>query len=308
MIFFNRVPVGRTNSVQETPMTEHDISLWKMLRRPFPLVPRLCQVHQCEWEKICIDVLGCTICSKIHRCSEGNCNLIYTSEARVCEISGMCVYMGNPTNEDFSDRISPYFFCTSQKPFRRTITREQVEACVHSILLSTQSRKAYKIEVQRRSNKMSQYMLQNIESRYKNQSHVNVIDTLESVQALFSHNKLLATFAYDLRFSVSSDIVDSIMRVLNTCQMQWPKNIKPMEVKIYIIGLMYLMRSGVTIHNIQVIPCKPIILYLLPSENLLDPLFQLKSKYITNIENKFKYFFRQISPNTLQEMGFHNYI
>jgi len=38
---------------------------------------------------------------------------------------------------------------------------------------------------------------------------------------------------------------------------------------MYVVGLIYLMRSGVSIYNIQVIPCVPYLVYLLPTENLL---------------------------------------
>ena len=75
-----------------------------------------------------------------------------------------------------------------------------------------------------------------------------------------------------------------------------------MEVKTYVVGLLYLMRAGVIVKNQQVITKVEILECLLPSENLLESIFGFKSKNITDIENRFKFFFRQISMQNLQKM------
>ena len=97
----------------------------------------------------------------------------------------------------------------------------------------------------------------------------------------------------------------SVSHIINTCQWQWLRNIKPMELRMYVVGLIYLMRSGVCICRIQVIPCIPLLVYLLPTENLLETIFAFKSKHVTDIENKFKFYFRQMSHETLLKLGLH---
>ena len=134
----------------------------------------------------------------------------------------------------------------------------------------------------------------------------NAIALLEEVQKDFTHqNKLMCSFNTELRQIVLEKVVSSVSHVINTCQWQWLKNIKPMELRMYVVGLIYLMRSGVSIYNIQVIPCVPYLVYLLPTENLLENIFAYKSKHITDIENKFKFFFRQMSHETLLKLGLH---
>ena len=283
----------------------NDALLWHALRSPFALTPNMRTLHKCQWEKIDMGILGCTLCGAIHICSIKHCPTIQSNDATVCLYSGLCLTNSNIKQEDYSDRVAPYIFCSSNRPARRSITPEQIEDIVTQILLSKQARSAFDIELRRRAHRISHGITVTLQQRDAT-TPCNVIHLIEELQTEFTHqNKLMCDFNADLRRVVIGKVKDSISHVLNTCQWEWVKNIKPLEIRMYIVGLVYLMRSGVRINNIQVIPCVSQLTYLLPTENLLETIFHYKSKHVTDIENKFKFFFRQMPRETLLKLGFH---
>ena len=97
--------------------------------------------------------------------------------------------------------------------------------------------------------------------------------------------QMLCSYNEALRIECVQSVGQKITRILNFYQTHNQKNIKPMEVKTYVVGLLYLMRAGVIVKNQQVITKVEILECLLPSENLLESIFGFKSKNITDIEN-----------------------
>lgn len=282
-----------------------DVLLWHALRRPFALTPEMCRVHKCEWEKIDMGIMGCRLCSTIHKCCIETCPVTQSQDATVCMLSGLCLTNTNFVQDDYSDRVAPYIFCSSNRAAKRLITPDQIREMATYVLLSHKAETAFGIEVRRRAQRMSNSITTLLENQQPN-TETNVIRLLESIQGNFTQqNKLLCAFHTDLRKIVLEKIVTNVSHIINTCQWQWLKNIRPMELRMYVIGLIYLMRTGVSIFNIQVIPCVEYLAYLLPTENLLENMFDYKSKHITDIENKFKFFFRQISHETLLKLGLH---
>lgn len=255
-------------------------------------------------------VLGCSMCSTVHICSIDTCPTAQGQDATVCLLSGLCLTSNNFVQEQYSDRVAPYIFCTSNRSERRSITLDQIREMTTHILLSKQAKTAFEIEVRRRAQRMSNSMGllvdESVASADYTLSSVNVITLLEEIQTNFIHqNKLMCCFNPELRKNVMEKVITSVSHIINTCQWQWLKNIKPMELRMYVVGLVYLMRSGISIYNIQVIPCIPYLVYLLPTENLLETIFDFKSKHITDIENKFKFYFRQMPRETLLKLGLH---
>jgi hypothetical protein len=282
-----------------------DALLWRALRRPFALTPEMRHVHKCQWEKIDMGILGCKLCSAIHICSIDSCPSTQSNDATVCTLSGLCLTNKNFVQDDYSDRVAPYIFCASNRTAQRAVTPEQIREMAVYLLLSKQAETAFNIEVRRRAQRMTNSLALTLEDRSAC-AGANVIRLLEQTQRNFTQqNKLLCDFHPDIRKNVIERVVTSVSHIINTCQWQWLRNIKPMELRMYVVGLIYLMRSGVCICRIQVIPCIPLLVYLLPTENLLETTFAFKSKHVTDIENKFKFFFRQMSHETLLKLGLH---
>ena len=85
------------------------VQAWRLLRMPFALPERCRHAHTCEWERIDVDKSGCRLCSHVHVCGYGVCTaVVETTDALVCEITGLCVRPSNISTSGFSDEVISY--------------------------------------------------------------------------------------------------------------------------------------------------------------------------------------------------------
>jgi hypothetical protein len=76
-----------------------------------------------------------------------------------------------------------------------------------------------------------------------------------------------------------------------------------MEAKPLVIGLLYLLRSGLVHKNITVLPQFRQLSFVLPPESFVS-LFSCKSKIITETENIIKCYLRTLSVEDVQKIGY----
>jgi hypothetical protein len=93
--------------------------------------------------------------------------------------------------------------------------------------------------------------------------------------------------------------------LLRPCKAHLKMKIKNTDIRQIAIGLLYLMRHGIRVHGVSVLPCISELRTVLPSENDLCRKLDFRAKYITDTENKFKYLFRETSPEQLVALNFH---
>ena len=87
--------------------TEQMVDIWRMLRRPFMLPRNSAHCHQCEWEAIDLDVLGCRLCAYIHACDVCTCKeIFFTNDSVVCLISGVALRNVVFAEDEFVDTVS----------------------------------------------------------------------------------------------------------------------------------------------------------------------------------------------------------
>ncbi len=348
---FNAVQESSDNSNKDASNTRSAATLccvkvWEQIRRPFPLTKAMKAFHKCQWEHIEVDVLGCLLCGNIHVCSIESCDCIEIADGMVCVLSGVCVKTKNFKQDEYCDRVMPYCFCENVNKPKRSIGMDKIESCLHELLCSPATKRAYYITTQREINKISTRYVKYVESmqvvqcvqnncdrkantdanreantdanreantdanREDNKKHFkhtstktcNVIEILENVMALGKKTRILCGFNEKLRIQCIDHIKHKILTILNFYQMHCNKGIKPMEIRTYVFGLVYLMRSGIVVNNIQVIAQSSVLNCILPTENLLESHLNFRSKCITDIENRIKFFFRQIHPSLLASL------
>jgi hypothetical protein len=76
-----------------------------------------------------------------------------------------------------------------------------------------------------------------------------------------------------------------------------------MDPTTMVIGLLYLLRSGLVHNNMTVLPQYLLLKYLLPPENYIN-MFGVKSKIITECENIVKCHLRTLSDNDIKDIGY----
>jgi hypothetical protein len=73
-----------------------------------------------------------------------------------------------------------------------------------------------------------------------------------------------------------------------------------------IIGVLFLLRSGLVHKNITILPRYRVLSYLLPSENYTS-MFGVKSKIITESENIVKCHLRTLSDSEIKDIGYESF-
>ena len=69
------------------------------------------------------------------------------------------------------------------------------------------------------------------------------------------------------------------------------------------VGLLYLLRTGIIVHDMVVLPKLPILECILPLESHLGTFFGVRAKCITETENVVKIILRNISKQQLIDAG-----
>jgi hypothetical protein len=80
--------------------------------------------------------------------------------------------------------------------------------------------------------------------------------------------------------------------------------IKPSELQEMAVGLMYLMRTGIYSQGKTILPVIPALGQMLPAEGVLKSHFNIRSKYITENENRAKQCLRHVSCAKLHSTQF----
>ena len=97
----------------------------------------------------------------------------------------------------------------------------------------------------------------------------------------------------------------SINRLVCVCKWKLHMKIKQAEIRNISIGLLYLMKTGIRVHNVCVLPCIEEFHHMLPPESTLIKNHNFKPKHITDVENKFKFFFRDVNMSEFGKLGLH---
>lgn len=280
------------------PLT--DEQAWVCLRQPFALTPGMQLYHQCQWEVFDVDAAGCLLCGRIHRCCARTCRRVQTEDAEVCDITGLCVVDRLYADTEYADTVASYNMGKDLYEKSSTVDRTQILELASQLLVSETSKKVYDLELKRFRMKLHSLLHTKIKKR---KGPVNMVTLLESVIAeMLASSKLAPTYNEPLRHKVLEKAVDNISFIINACIFHMGMPARDMETRILVFGLLYLMRSGVVIEGVQIIPRIPVLKTMLPAENILQPMYGFRPKYVTDVENKFKFMFRGMSMQKVQKL------
>jgi hypothetical protein len=83
----------------------------------------------------------------------------------------------------------------------------------------------------------------------------------------------------------------------------YPEIVQHSRLRGTVIGLMYLMRYGIIVKDVVVLPRLTALHSTLPLESHLQNVFATKGKVITETENTVKQVLKNLSINELQTYG-----
>jgi hypothetical protein len=133
----------------------------------------------------------------------------------------------------------------------------------------------------------------------------NVARDLHNYRLFTKDTDSLAVSLPESRQLVSALCTRVITRFVNTAQQFVRDFMYNMHPRTFVVGILYLMRVGLVAHNIIVLPCVKVLVYLLPCENLLHQYFNIKCKSITEVENIVKLHVRALNIEQLHELAGH---
>lgn len=271
------------------------VACWRKLREPFVL-PHACNAHhKCEWQRIDIDLFGCTLCSSVHACSEQTCqDKIETEDGIVCRLSGIALRTCRFVEEEFMDNVHLTDYCSTQSIFDEELCSSEIEHIVWELLTSRTTRKIYMLGLLKQVDKMKQLV----------RTHESTLDACVQFLCFNTQERHVRPFNLSARKRMAESCVADCYHVMRTLVHAFKMHLKFTDTINIATGTLYLMRAGVHMHGLCVVPQHAILKHMLPPESTLDEHFGIRPKSITDAENHIKFSLRTASSHDLLQAGF----
>jgi hypothetical protein len=261
--------------------------MWRAVADPF-VVPQA--VHRCrpaDWELVDCDVAGCVVCGRGHLCAHETCPLVAYEGRQVCEITGFCVRNHQYAEDEYVDTaVRPTQHAV---PVVRTFEWGQIDGWVYAALCSAAVRASLQLEAHKRAARARSIFVRLAKHCKAQRTPVNLVHLC----TLMAHS--MATVRRP-RFETPARLRDlaraCVQAVAAFCTTFFDASRcvpPPVKMHGFVVGLLYLMRTGMTVcGNVQIVPMVRGLDGVLPSENQVKPLFHLSTKIMTEVENVIK--------------------
>lgn len=269
---------------------EATVHAWKLLRRRFVLPPECFAHHTCVWTVLDTDIAACTVCGSVHICNHA-CPLLQTEDAEVCEITGYCVRPQNFVESCFSENIILEGDDSVQCNEKIREKLDSVEEIVNQALTSKLALTCYDDELAKVSARLRTKANEVIIATHSASEPFNLATIVEAC-ARHLVDKPVSAFSLQNRKHLAEQCGSDILRAMTVSIQHFGMQLRDHEVHQFIIGLLYLMRRGVVMHGVWILPQRQELQDTLASENLLCKAMNLSTKCITDTENRFKFVYR----------------
>jgi len=274
---------------------ERMVALWRTLRQPFVLPAAAVGAHACRWEYIDLDVLGCLLCGQVHACADGRCReTAEIDDGVVCTLSGVVVRDKRFVDTEFVSHVNLTEFVAAQNVFDEETALSEVRSIVEHLLCSDTAKTLYLRGIIAH--------LGRSRGRLKGAAHL----AQACAEALGGcvQGLRLQPFGAAQRSALVKPLAKAIAKTMKTLVHSFGMPLKEGEVQSVTVGMLYLMRQGVSFEDVEVLPAVGELGALLPAEGLLASFFDIKSRTITESENRVKFALRSATRERLRGAGF----
>lgn len=217
----------------------------------------------------------------------------------VCSITGYCIREQYFADHSYESTLNVAKELMASHQTSDTDTRDgQVVAdrpeifdTVHRILASNEAERAHKMECDRVSHKLHMALVRIIKV-YKQQNTgkaPNLVALATELAAKTRNVRLCPLqFAHTQRAKMVHTCCEALRRLLATLHSACPLVIESTRFDLLVTGLLYLMRTGLSMREVSLLPRIPELSQMLPLESALQSVFGLRSKCITEVENVVK--------------------
>ena len=269
------------------------IRLWRLIKQPFVLPCGYAHTHECQWKTIDAGLLGCALCGAIHQCADLLCkNVIETDDGTVCALSGMYIRTQQFVATEYQDTVNLTDMKTSHRIIEETAF-EDIHSIFEKILLSKTAQDLLIKQQLASVLKMHQ--------QFKRNTQNNVVWCCQVMQTIRND---IRYFDETVRRNVLKVSSRNCFNVLSILVSDFGMYIKTSELQEMAVGLLFLMRTGIYSQGKIILPAIPALAHMLPAEGVLKSHFNIRSKYITESENRAKQCLRHVSSAKLHNTQF----
>lgn len=264
-------------------------AVWHRVRGPFKM-PKKC--HDCsmdDWEVFDIDKAGCLQCGRFHQCKDGgNCVSTMEHDHQACEITG-CWIRNRNFQQGYSDTAMPMppgNGCHRQ-PSKQWVEGTHVMRWLHTLVHSDTSRRCISREIQRVEEKAG-VAFARVAKGFKLEGRTPcMIEMFAHTRFVLGSVRIPCKVTNQKMFDdLAHECVTAILAFTSCFRMVLMPHVPQAKLDHFVIGLIYLLRSGIVMFDtLQVVPRVPILRRLLPMETSLKMHFKIPCKIITEVEN-----------------------
>jgi len=188
---------------------------------------------------------------------------------------------------------------------RPAFNEDQIGEWVHELLCSARTRASLEQEQRRRAARLNTIFTKLARKAHSHREPLNLVQACTTMAASTTTIRLPRLLeAHELR-SVAAQCHEALILFLRVFLDRARATIPAVKTKGFVIGTLYLMRCGICLcDSVQVLARVPLLGWVLPLENQLQPCFQLSTKIITEAENTIKSALRGLTRQELVGMGF----
>lgn len=295
----NRVSVVRNGSQYRA---------WVCMRQPF-LLPAGLIGHVCEnhWEKFDVDKAACKICSNIHVCSVRTCPSTQALDGIICNVTGLFLSQRLVDHYDFPSSTenayqAPRAVSFVQESPVELADLDNITRLVTNILASKSTQLSIKTETDKLMSKMRSICVRKMRTYRLLKQVPNLCDIDAYLHSMLHGHRIppqsVSSSIEDRRWCIkfASLAISRLISFMRSYCHNIPSCVKQSGI---VIGMLYMMRSGVTIDSITVLPRISRLKHILPLEQHLPTFFNVRAKVVTEAENVIKYNMRGVAASSL---------
>ena len=182
-------------------------------------------------------------------------------------------------------------------------SRHKILEYTTELLDSAMSRDLFVFEKKRSLRKIWHYFDSIFLKQYS--SHNNLVDVLCATLKFFNIANCTRQYNANLRQHLIAVCSKNVTSTLSWCKTYLHMSIKQNELRYVTWGIIYMMRLGVSVQNVTVIAQISELNSVLINESQISRFLGFKAKHITDVENKFKFAFRNMKTEDLLRISQH---